>query len=66
MELLDNEVPFTAKPITETSNIASLCVAHHNQLFTIKRNVIQISGTKKLVNSWKEKADFYIGDPLEQ
>lgn len=34
--------------MTETSNIASLCAAHHNQL---------------LANGWKEKADCYLGNP---
>lgn len=63
VELLDTEVPFTAKPITESNNIASLCAAHHNQLFTIKGKLIQIIGTKKLADGVKEKADCYIGDP---
>lgn len=48
MEILGTEVPFTAKPIAETVNIVSLFVVHHNQLFTRKGKVSEISGTEKL------------------
>lgn len=56
VEILDIEGPFTAKPISETNNSASLFAVHHG-----KERSVKISSTKKVntANSAKYKGDYY-------
>ena len=65
LEISEAKVPFAAKPIPQTNNIASLSGVHYQQLITIKAKATKISASKKVTtsNGVKEKAECYLSDP---